>query len=204
MKEKINGIDLINFKKLSELLTGKAFNLRSDRGFGKHEKEVGDLLKMVDGWVEGLGVKKPLVKGVKSRVKKVSFNLGDRVPSWKKAVEVFNAEEEVVLEKKDDVTLDVIKKGKIDMDNLRMIASGEELVEKVENGKPLLVDLYDFDIVTNLPDVDDRVYVDVNGLSFCDKYDPGKYYVVYDGRNMMFSDRKEFDRFSIEVLSLVK
>ena len=90
------------------------------------------------------------------------------------------------------------------MDKLRRIASGEKLVEEVEKEKPVLEDLYEFDAVTNLPDIDDRVYLDVKGFSFCDKYDPGKYYVVYDGRNMMFSNKQEFGRFSMEVLSLIK
>lgn len=53
-KDKILAIDLINFKKLSILLTGKSFNLRADRSFGSKENEVGGLLAVIEQWMGGL------------------------------------------------------------------------------------------------------------------------------------------------------
>jgi len=53
-KDKILAIDLINFKKLSILLTGKSFNLRADRGFGSKEKEVEGLLSVIEEWKRNL------------------------------------------------------------------------------------------------------------------------------------------------------
>ena len=50
----IKAIEIINFKKVSELLTGKNFNLRADRSFGKHKDKVEDLIGLIEVWIADL------------------------------------------------------------------------------------------------------------------------------------------------------
>lgn len=76
-KDKILAIDLINFKKLSMLLTGKNFNLRADRSFGSKEKEVDGLLKVIEQWMVKLNIVVPQSnqnseQGLVSKIKEVN------------------------------------------------------------------------------------------------------------------------------------
>jgi len=93
---------------------------------------------------------------------------------------------------------------KVDMDALRKIASGEGLKGEFSLTKKKVVidELYDFEI-GSLPDIDDRVYVDKKSIAMVDKYNPGVYYVIWEGRNLMFTQKSEFDRFAKDNLIML-
>jgi len=95
-------------------------------------------------------------------------------------------------------------KPKIDMEALRKIASGEGLKGEfsLTKKKVAIDELYDFEI-GSLPDIDDRVYVDKKSIAMVDKYNPGVYYVIWEGRNLMFEDKSEFDRFAKDNLIML-
>ncbi len=86
---------------------------------------------------------------------------------------------------------------KVDMDALRKIASGQglkggfELTKKKVN----IDEIYDF-TVGKLPEPEYRVIVDKKGIAMVDQYNPGIVYVVWEGRNLLFEERSEFDRFA--------
>ena len=99
-KKEITGIDLVNFKKVSEILTGKQFNLRSDRGFGKYSDDVNRLVSSLDNWIDSVN-----------------------------GIEVVDAViEKPVIEKPQNTFTEApkkeVKKKEVDMDSLRAIGFG--------------------------------------------------------------------------------
>jgi len=59
---------------------------------------------------------------------------------------------------------------------------------------------YEFEVVKTLPDIDDQVYVDKKQIAMYDKYDIGVFYVKWEGRNLKFVSKREFDRFCTDNL----
>jgi hypothetical protein len=95
-------------------------------------------------------------------------------------------------------------KSKVDMEDLGKIAAGEGLKGEfsLTKKKVEIDELYDFEI-GSLPDIDDRVYIDKKSIAMVDKYNPGVYYVIWEGRNLMFTKKAVFDRFAKEYLILI-
>jgi len=91
------------------------------------------------------------------------------------------------------------KDGKIDL--LRSIANVSGMKsEMFETKKINIDDKYDFEAVSSLPDIDDQVYVDKKQIAMYDKYDIGVFYVKWEGRNLRFVNKREFDRFCTDNL----
>jgi hypothetical protein len=90
-----------------------------------------------------------------------------------------------------------VNKKNVDIDALRKIASGEGLKGEFQlTKKKIDIDQeYEFTI-GSLPDVDDRVFIDKKSIAMIDKYNPGLFFVKWENRNLIFSDKEEFDRFA--------
>jgi hypothetical protein len=89
------------------------------------------------------------------------------------------------------------QKNTVDMDALRKIASGEGLKSELFTKKKLPLDeLYEFEYVKSLPDIDNQVAIDSKGISLYDRYDPGIFYVKWEGKYLRFDNKAEFDRFA--------
>jgi len=192
MSEQINikAIDLINFKKVSELLTGKNFNLRADRSFGKHKDKVEGLIGLIEVWIDDL-----------------KNDSEESVPKWKQDLlqkkstasgktdnDVLRSES-LVIEKVETGT----EKKKVDMDMLRAIANGQGVKSELfANKKQPIDELYEFEYAKSLPDIDNQVAIDSKGISLYDRYDPGIFYVKWDGKYLRFENKAEFDRFAKE------
>jgi hypothetical protein len=190
MSEQVNikAIEIINFKKVSELLTGKNFNLRADRSFGKHKDKVEDLIGLIEVWIDDLKneSEESVPKWEQDLIQKKS------TASGKVENEVLRAES-IVIER---INTEPEKK-KVDMDALRAIANGEGVKSDLfAKKKPSYDDLYDFEDVKSLPDIDNQVAIDSKGISLYDRYDVGIFYVKWDGKYLRFDDKAEFDRFA--------
>jgi hypothetical protein len=215
MNKEIKAVEIINFKKVSEYLTGKSFNIRSDRDFGKHKSNIDELIEAIEYWMSDIveEVEKPkwkieaekksnptdyitdevAVEKHKKHNHKSSIEIGKGVYDAPKVANLIN-----------DEAGQFVGHKKVDMDALRKIAAGEGLKGEFSLTKKKVVidELYDFEI-GSLPDIDDRVYVDKKSIAMVDKYNPGVYYVIWEGRNLMFTQKAEFDRFAKDNLILI-
>lgn len=205
MKEQkiITAIDIINFKKVSIVLTGKDFNLRADRGFGKHTEQVNELISYVEKWIDG----------VKSK---------SEVPTWKEKLVMKSAEKKsnpadikysettaesyegkkinpgVIDEPSQFVKPDVKKdKVRILQEIANTITSGKSVKSEIfASKKKPIEEEYDFEYVTSLPDLESQVPIGAKGMAFYDRYDLGRFYVRYEGKCLRFENEKEFNRFA--------
>ena len=89
------------------------------------------------------------------------------------------------------------EKKEVDVNALRKIANGQGLKSELFEKKKLPLDeLYEFEYVKSLPDIDNQVAIDSKGISLYDRYDPGIFYVKWEGKYLRFEDKAEFDRFA--------
>ena len=89
---------------------------------------------------------------------------------------------------------------KIDEDmmaKLRDIAAGKNLSGGFEltKKKVNIDDVYSFEYVKGFPDLEDCIFVDKKGIACYDKYNLGIFYIKWEGKYLMFDDKKEFERF---------
>lgn len=155
-------------------------------------------------------VKLKLNEYEKSALIRESVVVDNAVPKWKQEIEKkSNPTDERISEVPkmsnfEKAIESVSEKPKVDMDALRKIASGEGLKGEFSLTKKKVVidELYDFEI-GSLPDIDDRVYVDKKSIAMVDKYNPGVYYVIWEGRNLMFTKKSLFDRFAKDNLIML-
>lgn len=106
------------------------------------------------------------------------------------------ATSEEIAEAKGNIKVTPEKK-EVDMDALRKIANGQGLKSELFEKKKLPLDeLYEFEYVKSLPDIDNQVAIDSKGISLYDRYDPGIFYVKWEGKYLRFEDKAEFDRFA--------
>jgi len=131
-KDKILAIDLINFKKLSILLTGKSFNLRADRSFGSKENEVGGLLAVIEQWMGGLEKKSNPADSIINQIQNKNVVTGDLIT-------VEDIEDVIDVQVIDD---------KIEYEILESFPFG---IEKIEDfGKNKIIYSYESDYYTRL------------------------------------------------------
>ena len=183
---------LINWNFVSVLLTGKKNVIRSNFCPEQYKEVVNDLQLTVKGWYEinfdDIGVIKDVE--IKSKVEKV---LEEKiVEKTEKKIEP-QVVEEVIKEPVKEVK-------KIDEDmmaKLRDIASGNNLSGGFEltKKKVNIDDVYSFEYVKGFPDLEDCIFVDKKGIACYDKYNLGIFYIKWDGKFLMFDDKKEFERF---------
>lgn len=198
MSKEIREVDLINFKKVSEFLTGKSFNLRSDRYYGKHKEVVDDLLLSVREWMDDIleergEIEMPEWKKKMNEGNPVGDNkvLGVQIPSNGSVKFVPNDGSA----SKNTISV-VVEKKPVDMDALRDIAAGKGLKGyfSLTKKKIPIDELYEFE-VGSLPDVDDRVFLDNKNITMVDKYNPGVFFAIWENRNLKFDKKEEFNRF---------
>jgi len=114
------------------------------------------------------------------------------IDKWKE----LRATDEEVAEALSSVKVTPEKK-KVDMDALRAIANGEGIKSELFTNKKQPIDeLYEFEVVKSLPDIDNQVAIDSKGISLYDRYDIGIFYVKWEGRYLRFDNKAEFDRFA--------
>lgn len=186
MNRDIIAVDIINFKKLSEFLTGKSFNLRSDRDYGKYKEVVDDLLLTIRDWMEDIdeGIVSEKKSNPSDDVFKASPILIDEKDVFPKTIEV-----------KGTVDVQDEKKAKIAM--LKEIATGNGL-KKADSfivEKTPLEERYNFEEGISLPANEYRVIIGTKGIAFTDMYDSSFFYLKHEHRYLRFSDIKEFDKF---------
>lgn len=94
------------------------------------------------------------------------------------------------------IDIDAEKKAKIAM--LKEIASGtgpKTADSFISSKKVPLEEKYEFEEGMSLPDIEYRVAVGTKGNAFVDMYNSSLVYLKFEGRTLLFNDRKEFDRF---------
>lgn len=217
MNKEIRAVDIINFKKVSEYLTGKSFNIRSDRGFGIHKSNVDELIEAVEYWMSDIveEVEKPKWKKEAEKKSNPADNdslevvVENNPPKWaKKHKQVVKNQVSVdknESESMSDLAITVNGKKKVDMDALRKIASGEGLKGEFQLTKKKvdIEEKYDFVYAKNIPDQDDQIAVDKKGIAFYSKYDLGVFYVKWEGKYIRFDEKAEFDRFANDNLIML-
>jgi len=192
MSEKIESVDLINFKKVSEFLTGKSFNLRADRSFGKHKEDVSELKDFVSSWMEK--IEKRQVSSVvigKDKKSAVIRNSGNEVTAI-----VLPPNAKFVSGDK-DVSQDTVK---VETGvNPPDWAKNKVVVHKIQSEKTeftkSLDEIYDLEFVDKLPDLDDQVYTDKKQIAMFDKYNPDVFFVKWEDKFLKFIKKAEFLRF---------
>lgn len=198
-KKIITAFDIINFKKVSVVLTGKEFNLRSDRSFGKHTDKVNELISAIDKWIDGLDAKSNVPKWKEELVKKsvekkssvsdIKFSETTAKSYDGKKFDSMAIDEPIQFVKPES-------KKVVDMDALRLIASGKGVKSELFAKKKSIEEEYDFEYVTSLPDLESQVPIGSKGMAFYDRYDLGRFYVRFEGKFLRFEDEKEFNRFA--------
>lgn len=199
MNKEIKAVEIINFKKVSEYLTGKSFNIRSDRDFGKHKSNIDELIEAIEYWMSDIveEVEKPKRK-IDSEKK--SNPTDDNVKAaWSEYDSKVNSKKESSI---NDEARQFVKP-KVDMDALRKISAGEGVKGTFSSAKKKvnIDEEYEFEYVKSIPDQDDQIQVDKKGLAFYSKYDLGVFYVKWEGKYLRFDSEAEFDRFSKEYLT---
>lgn len=213
MDKEIRAVDIINFKKVSEFLTGKSFNLRADRDYGKHKEFVDDLLQNVVYWMNE-------VNEVKGKV-----SVLEEKPKWKQDAEKKSNPADYIIDEAGQFPLKVpvenfgdaeggiigvgklttVSKKNVDMDALRKIASREGLKGEFQLTKKKvgIEEKYAFVYAKNIPDQDEQISVDKKGIAFYSKYDLGVFYVKWEGKYIRFDEKAEFDRFANDNLIML-
>ena len=196
MNKEIRAVEIINFKKVSEYLTGKSFNIRSDRDFGKHKSNIDELIEAIEYWMSDIveRVEKPKWK-IEAEKKSNSADYSN-VKEAEEAGQFVKPKKEVTDVKKDKIKAlqeiaDTIKNGGM--------AKSDLFAKKKVN----IDEEYEFEYVKSIPDQDDQILIDKKGLAFYSKYDLGVFYVKWEGKYMRFDSKAEFDRFGKEYLTLI-
>lgn len=96
----------------------------------------------------------------------------------------------------EEVAEAISKSEKIEL--AKSIVSGLKISDNgvLVKSKPSYDDLYDFEYVKSLPDIDNQVAIDSKGISLYDRYDVGIFYVKWEGKYLRFDNKAEFDRFA--------
>jgi len=69
-------------------------------------------------------------------------------------------------------------------------------LKNIAEGKTVPLDqLFNFEIVSSLPDKDDRIFLDKKGNVMFDKYNPSIFYVAHEDKFLMFTDKGELEKF---------
>jgi len=177
MSNNNRALDLINFKKVSEFLSGKSFNIRQDRSFGKYSADVLALADRILFWMEEIEEKR---SNEALATKSTSNSNSANQDTLQVAVEINPSswvKEKVVMRK---------------------------INVETEKFDVALDEIYDLQIVSKLPDIDDQVFIDKKQICLYDKYNQGVFYIKWDGLFLMFLNKDIFLKFCKDKEILLK
>lgn len=84
----------------------------------------------------------------------------------------------------------------------KLSAQKKEVI--LEEEKLTLDQIYDLQIVSKLPDIDDQVFIDKKQICLYDKYNQGVFYIKWEGQFLMFLEKEIFLKFCKDKEILLK